>query len=133
LPLSVRKLKEVYQDNKRELQIQVGLSLYRQAAAAVGGPAAATSPAPAAASGHEASDDALSGSDDEPPLSAPSRLQLALLPAQAVVPAQTGSLVPRGQRAPMAHLLSLVPAKRKFTPPGVWCCWLQHTLLTATN
>jgi hypothetical protein len=120
LPLSVRKLKEVYQDNKRELSIQVGLELYRSAAAAAAGAAAAAAtslPFAGAQHAHAALDDALSRSEDELDLPSTSHLQLALLPTQ------TGSLVPlpvRGQRAPMAHLLALVPAKRKAT--GVCCC-----------
>jgi hypothetical protein len=138
LPLSVHKLKEVYQETEASCRSRWGWTCTDgAAAAAAGGPAAAaaapaaTFPSPAAASGHEAPDDALSGSEDEPPLPSTSHLQLALLPGQAVLPAQTGSLVPRGERTPMAHPLSLVPPKRKFTP-GVCCC-LQQTLLTAAD
>ena len=106
--------------------MQVGLELYRSAAAAAAGAAAAAAtslPFAGAQHAHAALDDALSRSEDELDLPSTSHLQLALLPTQ------TGSLVPlpvRGQRAPMAHLLALVPAKRKARVCAVACLLLVN-------
>ena len=102
---SVRKLTSVYQDNRREFVAKLGLDLY-QSAGAAGGDAPGTD---SDAEEEEEEEDAFQ--HDAPPLQlalSVQQHQLALGPAPAASPAAAG----RGMRAPMAHLLSLVPAKR---------------------
>ena len=99
---SVRKLTSVYQDNRREFVAKLGLELYQSAGAAGGD-------APGTDSDAEEEEDAFQ--QGAPPLQlalSVQQQQLALGPAPAASPAAAG----RGMRAPMAHLLSLVPAKR---------------------
>ena len=98
---SVRKLTSVYQDNRREFVAK--LDLY-QSAGAAGGDAPGTD-----SDAEEEEEDAFE--HGAPPLQlalSVQQQQLALGPAPAASPASAG----RGMRAPMAHLLSLVPAKR---------------------
>ena len=100
---SVRKLTSVYQDNRREFVAKLGLDLY-QSAGAAGGDAPGTD-----SDAEEEEEDAFQHA--APPLQlalSVQQQQLALGPAPAASPAAAG----RGMRAPMAHLLSLVPAKR---------------------
>ena len=103
---SVRKLTSVYQDNRREFVAKLGLDLY-QSAGAAGGDAPGTD---SDAEEEEEEEDAFQ--HGAPPLqlalSVQQQQQLALGPAPAASPAAAG----RGMRAPMAHLLSMVPAKR---------------------
>jgi len=102
---SARKLTTVYQDNRREFVAKLGLELYQS----VGGAAAAG-----------AGTDSDAEEEEEAPFQRAAPLQqlaltvqeqqLALVPAPA--PVQQLAAAVRGTRAPMAHLLSLVPAKR---------------------
>jgi hypothetical protein len=103
---SVRKLTSVYQDNRREFVAKLGLDLY-QSAGAAGGDAPGTD-----SDAEEEEEDALQHA--APPLQLAlsvqqQQLALGAAPSPAASPAAAG----RGMRAPMAHLLSLVPAKRK--------------------
>ena len=102
---SVRKLTSVYQDNRREFVAKLGLDLY-QSAGAAGGDAPGTD-----SDAEEEEEDAFQ--HGAPPLQlalSVQQQQLALGPAPS--PAASPAAAGRGMRAPMAHLLSLVPAKR---------------------
>lgn len=103
---SARKLTTVYQDNRREYVAHLGLELYQSAGGAAAG-----------AGGHESEEE----SEDEtafqtattPARAAPpaaQQLQLALVPQPGALASPAAA--PRGERAPVAHLLSLVPARR---------------------
>ncbi len=101
---SVRKLTSVYQDNRREFVAKLGLELY-QSAGAAGGDAPGTD-----SDAEEKEEEKDAFQHGAPPLQlalSVQQQQLALGPAPAASPAAG-----RGMRAPMAHLLSLVPAKR---------------------
>ena len=102
---SVRKLTSVYQDNRREFVAKLGLDLY-QSAGAAGGDAPGTD-----SDAEEEEEDAFQ--HGAPPLQlalSVQQQQLALGPAPS--PAASPAAAGRGMRAPMSHLLSLVPAKR---------------------
>jgi len=101
-PTSSRKLITVYQDNRREFVSHLGLELYQSAGGAGGGGAGLESES------EEDEEDVF-----QPPSRAappPAQQQLALVPVttQSVAAVAAGPTV----RAPMAHLLSLVPLKR---------------------
>jgi len=129
----VRKLKEVYQDNRRAYVEQLGLDLYRSvmpvSAAAAGGAAGSGAPAASAddmdggGGGDDDDDDDDERREEEHERSprgggaaaaAAQGLQLSLVPA--------GPLLPQ-QRVPVARLLALVPPKRKAAGA---CCLHAH-------
>ena len=111
---SARKLISVYQDNRREYVAQLGLELYQSAGGAAGGAAGTDSEG-------ESEDEGAFQVAAPPPVAspqAPHQLQLAVVPApsQVVATAAAGRTV----RAPMAHLLSLMPPKRAAN--RAWPC-----------
>ena len=103
---SARKLTSVYHDNRREYVANLGLELYQSAGGAAGG-------------GDDTGSEEESEEEDafqpsptpaQPGAVQAQQQQLALVP----VPNQVAPPAPaaRGERAPMAHLLSLVAPKR---------------------
>ena len=119
-PCSSRKLITVYQDNRREFVSRLGLELY-QSAGGAGGAAAGLE------SESEEEEEDVFQTATTPGRAAPQQAQqqLALVP----VPTQTAAAGPP-VRAPMAHLLSLVPPKRLTGgtyPTARSTAWL-HTL-----
>lgn len=105
-PDSVNMLTTVYQDNRREFVTKLGLDLYQ-------------SVLPAAAGGEEPVGDApeVPATSDFAPehpraQQQPQRQQQQVQQLQMVVAGGVGRREEGRTRAPVAHLLSLVPAKR---------------------
>ena len=114
---STRKLTSVYHDNRREFVAQLGLQLYQSAGGAAAG---------SESEGESDEEDGFQQASTPAALPPPvQQLQLAVVPVQQQV-ASPGAGEAR-VRAPMAHLLSLVPAKR--LPAGALRCACHSTHL----
>lgn len=122
---SVSMLQTVYQDNRREFVTQLGMDLYTSLHPAAADPATlvwheeegdgAAAPAAAAAAAHAPEE-----ADEAGEFVAPSQQQLQEQQSPALVQQQQQQLLApvsaqqrRMERAPVAHLVSLVAGKRK--------------------